>query len=85
MARDGHINPRTQDSLRQGIKAKEIIEKLQAHILEGLKLTSTQIRAAEVLLRKVSPDLAHTSLQTDLHTELPILKVVKNERPPKAA
>ncbi len=79
------INPRTQDKIRSSIKVQEIINKLQRHILGGEKMAATAVRAAEILLRKVSPDLTSTTLQADLATELPILKVVKNERPPKAA
>lgn len=44
------------------IRASQLINRLVAHVLseDGL-LNSSQVRAAEILLRKVIPDLAHTT------------------------
>ncbi len=71
------INARTQDKLRSGIKAAEIIKALSAHILSGLKMTNTQVRAAEILLRKVSPDLLATAISDDRSQALPVLQIVR--------
>jgi hypothetical protein len=43
---------------RAAIQTKQIINRLQNHVLTNAKLSRTQLRAAEVLLRKVLPDLA---------------------------
>ena len=72
------ISPINQQRLRTLIKTQEIVNALQNHILAGTKLTTTQVRAAEVLLRKVTPDLQATALSADAGVELPILKIVKD-------
>ena len=44
------------------IKTVMLLDRLMDHILtDGGLLTSTQVRAAEILLRKTMPDLAHTT------------------------
>jgi hypothetical protein len=42
---------------RYGIRAALIIERLRAHAVGELELTATQIRVAEILLRKCVSDL----------------------------
>ena len=73
----GDINPRTQDKIRASIKAFEIVKALSDHILDGLKLTNTQVRAAEILLRKVSPDMLATAITSDTGSALPVLQIVR--------
>ncbi len=72
------ISVRNQDRFRTLIKVAEIIEKLNDHILAGAKLTNTQVRAAEILLRKVQPDLLATAITDDTGTALPLLRIVRN-------
>ena len=45
---------------KERIKAALLVNKLQEHVLDGKELSATQIRAAEILLRKVVPDQAAT-------------------------
>lgn len=42
---------------RERIKSGVILDRLQRHCIGELEMTPTQIRAAEILLRKVIPDL----------------------------
>ena len=74
--RDGDINQRTQTKLRSGIKAAQLIKKLESHVLRSAKMTATQVRAAEILLRKVTPDLTAQTLATD-SADVPLLQIVK--------
>ena len=46
---------------REKIRGTAIAKRLQAHVLGEIELSATQIRAAEILLRKVVPDLAPIS------------------------
>ena len=71
------ISPKYQDKIRGSIKALDIVKALSDHILNGLKLTNTQVRAAEILLRKVSPDLLATAITSDTGTALPVLQIVR--------
>ena len=73
----GQVNAATQDRIRSKIKVFEIVEKLQDHILTGLKLTNTQVRAAEILMRKVAPDLLATAISDARSDALPVLQIVR--------
>jgi hypothetical protein len=53
------------DSVREKIRAAQLINRLQAHIFDGLELSMSQVRAIEILLRKSVPDLTKTELQAE--------------------
>ena len=73
----GSINARTQDKIRASIKVFEIVKALQDHILAGLKMTNTQVRAAEILMRKCSPDLLATAISDARSDALPVLQIIR--------
>lgn len=77
MSSENEISPINQKRLRSLINTEAILKKLQAHVLDGQRLTSTQIRAAEVLLRKVSPDLSAQTIAAADPQLLPVLKIVR--------
>jgi hypothetical protein len=81
MSRDGDINERSQAKLRSSIRAQEIINKLTAHILDGVKMTNTAVRASEILLRKVSPDMIATALTVTDSARLPLLTIIPRDKP----
>ena len=74
---DGQVNARSQDKIRASIRVFEIVKALQDHILDGLKMTNTQVRAAEILMRKVSPDLLATAITDATASALPVLQIVR--------
>ena len=49
---------RHDDQTRLKIQASQIINRLQDHFHGRIELSTTQIKCAEILLRKVLPDLA---------------------------
>ena len=53
------------DSVREKIRAAQLINRLQAHIFDGLELSMSQVRAIEILLRKCLPDLTKTEVQAE--------------------
>lgn len=55
------LGKRHQDDVRAKIQASAIIGRLQKHIDGSLELSSTQVRAAEILLKKSVPDLSQIS------------------------
>ena len=77
--KQAELSARNQDRYRKLIKIREIIEKLNGHILDGIKLTNTQVRAAEILLRKVQPDLLATAISDDRTSALPVLQIVRGD------
>jgi len=50
---------------RARIQVSMLFECLQKHAAGKLKMSATQIRAAEILLRKVVPDLSSTTVSGD--------------------
>ena len=57
-ARTRKLSVRQVDGWREGIQVAMIRNRLQKHIAGEIDMTATQIRAAEILLRKVIPDLS---------------------------
>lgn len=47
---------------RKKISAGVIMERLLSHIDGKLDMSSTQVKAADILLRKIVPDLARTEM-----------------------
>lgn len=47
-----------QQDVRRKIQASQILNRLSNHVAGKVELSATQIRAAEILLRKVLPDLS---------------------------
>jgi hypothetical protein len=54
-----------QDDVRAKIKTSQLINRLEDHALGHLDLTTTQIKAIEVLIRKTLPDLSSVELGGD--------------------
>ena len=56
---------RHDDNTRMKIQAAQLINRLTAHACGELELSSTQVRAIEVLLRKTLPDLSDVRMEVD--------------------
>jgi len=56
---------RHDDNTRAKIQATQLINRLTAHACGELELSSTQVRAIEVLLRKTLPDLSDVRMEVD--------------------
>lgn len=61
-----------QEEVRLKIQASQLINRLQSHGLGKNKMSQTQIRAAEIVLRKTLPDLTHMSGGLELDGDLTI-------------
>jgi hypothetical protein len=59
------IGKRHQEDVRRKIQASQLINRLNDHVLGKLELTPTQVRAAEILLKKSVPDLSSVEHSTD--------------------
>ena len=62
------------DEIRQVIKAKHNITRLQKHIDGKITLTMAQVRAIDILLRKIIPDLNQTAVTAE-HTHKYVVEV----------
>jgi hypothetical protein len=58
MPRGVRLNPEHDERTRAKIQTSQLINRLKDHVFGKCELTATQVRAAEVLLRKSIPDLA---------------------------
>lgn len=54
------LNPRHQQMVREKIRASQLVNRLENHVLDDLELTATQVTAALGLLKKCVPDLRVT-------------------------
>jgi hypothetical protein len=59
------LRPKHQDEVRAKIQASQLINRLSNHALGKSEMSQTQIKAAEILLKKSMPDLSATELSTD--------------------
>ncbi len=50
------------EEARNKIRSTLVLKKLMAHVLEDAEMSATQIRAAEILLKKTVPDLSATQI-----------------------
>jgi hypothetical protein len=48
------------DAWREKIQASQIMNRLLKHVEGEIELSGTQVKAADILLKKVVPDLART-------------------------
>jgi hypothetical protein len=69
------LNPRHQQLIRDKINAALLIDKLQQCALEGLELTSQQMKAIEILLKKSVPDLQSVEMTGNAESPM-IMKVI---------
>ena len=54
------------DELRARIKAAKLIDRLQAHIFEGLELSMSQVNGIRILLQKCLPDLTAIAVKAEV-------------------
>lgn len=59
-------SPWTPDKVRQRIQVGTIIDKLHKHLNGDNQMSQTQLKAAEILLRKSLPDLSNTQITGEL-------------------
>ncbi len=63
------LNPRHSDMVRTKIQASQLINRLQDHVFGEVEMSPTQLKAAEVLLRKSLPDLQALNISGEMeHT-----------------
>jgi hypothetical protein len=69
------LNPRHQQLIRDKIKAGILVERLTECALGQLELTSQQMKAIEILLKKSVPDLSSVEMTGDADAPV-LLKVI---------
>lgn len=59
------LNPAHDEKTRAKIQTSQLINRLVSHVNGEVELSSTQVRAAEVLLKKTLPDLQSIEMGSD--------------------
>lgn len=60
--------PGLSENTRKRIQTTMIVERLQKHLLGDIEMSPTQMRAAEILLKKTLPDLSAVELSGETTT-----------------
>ena len=69
------LNRRHQESIREKIRASQLVNRLENHILDDLELSATQVTAALGLLKKCVPDLKASDDTLDIQGEIGIRSI----------
>jgi hypothetical protein len=77
-------SPTRAAAFREGIQTHKILKALDKHIDGEREMSNTQVRAAEILLRKVLPDLQGTTLSGDKDNPLQITSLKVEGIKPRA-
>lgn len=56
------LRPKHSDEVRSKIQASQLINRLSDHVNGKVELSSTQVKAAEILLKKSIPDLSSVEM-----------------------
>ena len=73
------LNKRHAEQTRKAIKATQIVNRLQRCVFGEVELTSQQIKAAEILLKKALPDLAQVELDARVEGEVSLIQLLTRE------
>jgi hypothetical protein len=76
----------TPEKVRQRIRVGVILRRVQDHVLGNLEMSQTQLKAAEILLKKAIPDLKgveHSGTVNHINYDAVVLGML-NERSAEA-
>ncbi len=69
------------DETRAKIQTSQIINRLQDHMFGKIKLSKTQVQAAQILLKKVLPDLSQQDSNVNMNITPQVNIYPMNDRP----
>lgn len=72
------LNRRHQESIREKIRASQLVNRLESHILDDLELSASQVTAALGLLKKCVPDLKASDDTLHVEGEVGIRQLIVN-------
>jgi len=77
------LNPAHDQRTREKIQTSQLINRLVSHAKGEAEMTATQVRAAEILLKKALPDLQSVQLSgtdADGNPSEILIRVIKPDR-----
>jgi len=69
----GRLSFKHDEVARQKIRVSEILTRLLKHVDGSVEMSPTQIRAAEILLKKALPDLSSVELSGGTENQLNVI------------
>jgi hypothetical protein len=75
------LRPKHSDEIRAKIQASQLINRLQDHVFKDKSVTSTQMKAIEILLRKSVPDLSNVQLTGPNGGDVPLSVTITHVKP----
>ena len=75
------LRPKHSDEIRAKIQASVIIDYLTKHLKGTHKMTATQVRSADILLRKSVPDLSSVELTGKDGGDIPLSMTITHVKP----
>ena len=74
-----------QDDVRAKIQTSQLVNRLENHAFGDVELSTTQIKAIEILIRKTLPDLSAVGLDTSEDVQGLIAGIIAKSRQRVAA
>jgi len=71
------LNPQHDQRTREKIQTSQLINRLMAHAKGEAEMTSTQVRAAEVLLAKTLPNLSQVDMNAKHDVSDPLKELLQ--------
>lgn len=59
-----------QQEVRDKIRASQLVNRLESHVLDGVEMTTSQVTAGLGLLRKCIPDISESKTEVDVGDNL---------------
>jgi hypothetical protein len=81
MPKGVRLNPKHDNRTRAKIQTSQIINRLNKHIKGEIEMTATQVRSAEILLKKALPDLSAIHHSPDVGSMLTIEGILASLTP----
>jgi hypothetical protein len=63
------------ENTRAKIQTSQIVNRLTNHVFGEIKMSATQVRAAEILLKKTLPDTASVEMVAEIEAEVEITRI----------
>lgn len=72
--------PGLSENTRKRIQATMLVKRLSSHALGEAEMTSTQIKAAEILLKKALPDLTAVEMDASVEGSVTLIDLLTHGR-----
>ena len=60
------LDPKHDERTRSKIQTTQLVNRLISHAIGEVEMSATQVRAAEILLKKTLPDLQSTNVTAEI-------------------